>query len=140
LIKPIQEYREREPIHQCASTTLPNVRWQRVRRVADNCDAARRPSLEFYELEAIIATAGPKPIEQICQVRERGFPRRFPQRRRLCYFVAVQHRQRDIDLILAAWGKENASAAGPIFNRLAGLRRSPFVLGLVDQQADGAVG
>jgi len=122
-----------------ASAALPDIRRQRVRGVPDHRNPSRRPSLQLDQFEAIVASVVAEPIDQLRQVRKGRFPFRLAQRHGFRDFVRVQHRQRHIDLVLAAWRVEDAAASRPVFDRLAGLRGAAFLLRLADQQTDRAI-
>src|SRR6185295_11426727 len=68
-----------------------------------------------------------------------AFPRILSHRRRLGSLVAIEHRERDVDIVLAARRVEHAPRARPVFDGGAGVRRQTLLLDLRDQQPRRAI-
>ena len=70
----VEMHGERQRVHHGAAAALPDVRRQRVRRVADHRDLALRPALEADQLEAVVAALHAEPVDQRREMREPALP------------------------------------------------------------------
>ena len=132
--------RKRQRVHHGASAALSDVRRQRVRGVPDDRHPPRRPAAELDQIEAIVTALLADAVDQRLEVGKPRLPRIFSDRRRLGDLVAVEHRERDIDVALAAGRIEHAPGAGPIFDGGGAVRRcQALLLRLGDQQARRAI-
>ena len=131
--------RKRQRVHHGAAGALSDVRRQRVRGVADDRHSSGRPAAQLDEIEAVVAALRAETVDQRRKVGKPGFPRILSHRRRFGHFVTIEHRERNIDVRLAAGRIEHAPGARPIFNGCDPVRRHALLVRLCDKQTRGAV-
>ena len=119
--------RERQRVHHGASAALADVRRQRMGGVADHRHLSGRPAAELDQVEAIVAALVADAFDQRCEMGKPALPGVLAHRRRLGERVAVEHRERDIDVGLAAGRVEHAPAPRPVFDGggAVGVRAAP---------------
>ena len=129
---------ERERIHHGAAAALADIRRQSMRSVTDNSDASGGPAFELDKFESVVAALHTDAIDQRLQRREPALPIVLAHRHCLGDFVRVEHGERDVDVVFAAWGVKDPPRARPILDGLA-VAANALRRGSVHQQARAAV-
>src|SRR5262249_57440036 len=110
-------------VNDGSSAAWRDVGRRRGPGVPDDRYPPRRPAAELDQIEAIVTALLADAVDQRREVGKPTLPRILSDRRRLGDHVAIEHRERDIDVALAARGIEQAPGAGPVFAGGGAVRR-----------------
>ena len=136
----VERHGEGQGVHHGAAAALSQVGGQGIRRIADNGDPAHRPPFKLDELERVPSPLIADSPDQAFQVGEGPLPRVLSYGNGLRFLVVVQHGQRQIEVLVAAWCIEDAAGPRPIFYVSPAFLRLPFLGRAINQQAYATVG